>query len=153
MKAILACDLNGGIGFKGKLPWPKIPGDLARFSRLTAGYPVIMGRGTAESRDMPMPLPGRLNVVISKTMTSVPPGAVLLRDASEAILQYPDGWIIGGAKIFTTLLEHITQLELTLVKGQFTCDRHIDIERVRKSFRLVKNEECANHAFQTWERR
>jgi dihydrofolate reductase len=153
MKAILACDLSGGIGHRGKLPWPKIPGDLARFSRLTAGYPVIMGRGTAESRDMPMPLPGRTNVVISKTISKVPPGVIVLQSTEDAVKQYPLGWIIGGAEIFTAMLEHLTQIELTLVKNVFECDRQINLEQVRKMFCLVKNEECSNHAFQSWEKR
>ena len=45
MKLILACDVNGGIGYKGKLPWDRLPADLPRFKQLTEGGVVVMGSG------------------------------------------------------------------------------------------------------------
>ena len=35
MKLIIACDPKGGIGYKDKLPWNRIQGDLPRFKKLT----------------------------------------------------------------------------------------------------------------------
>ena len=62
MNLILACDPNGGIGYKNALPWKNINGDLARFKKLTTNQIVVMGRLTYESLPI-KPLPNRLNSV------------------------------------------------------------------------------------------
>ena len=54
------------IGIENRLPW-HLPEDLQHFRRVTRGHPVIMGRRTWESLpDAFRPLPGRLNIVISR---------------------------------------------------------------------------------------
>ena len=75
MKLILACDLNGGIGYKNKLPW-YIPLDLKRFKNLTQNGVVVMGRKTWESLPK-KPLPKRVNVVVSKTLQPLDEAIVL----------------------------------------------------------------------------
>ena len=45
---IVAHDLKGVIGYRGKLPW-NLPSDLAHFKDKTFGNPVIMGRKTYQS--------------------------------------------------------------------------------------------------------
>jgi len=57
------------IGFEGDMPW-HLPTDLAHFKAVTMGKPVIMGRRTWES--IGRPLPGRRNIVVSKTMAHQP---------------------------------------------------------------------------------
>ena len=72
MKLILACDPKGGIGYKNKLPWNKIQGDLPRFKRLTDDCIIVMGRKTWESLPV-KPLPNRTNLIItSQVMTKLP---------------------------------------------------------------------------------
>ena len=63
---------NRVIGRDNAMPW-SIKGNLAHFKEMTMGWPCIMGRKTWESLPK-KPLPGRLNIVISKIMTdsSVP---------------------------------------------------------------------------------
>ena len=61
---IVAHARNRVIGRDGRLPW-SIPGDLHRFRDLTMGNAVIMGRVTYE--EIGRPLPGRLNIVVSRT--------------------------------------------------------------------------------------
>jgi dihydrofolate reductase len=72
MEAIVACALHdGAIGYKGGIPWV-LPSDLARFKQITCEHPqglvnaVIMGRRTWAS--LGKKLPGRMNVVISRTL-------------------------------------------------------------------------------------
>jgi hypothetical protein len=69
---IAAMAENRVIGRDNAMPW-SIKGNLAHFKEMTMGWPCIMGRKTWESLPK-KPLPGRLNIVISKTMTdsSVP---------------------------------------------------------------------------------
>jgi len=55
---------NGVIGFEGAMPW-RLSTDLKRFKSITMGKPMIMGRKTYES--IGRPLPGRLNVVVSRS--------------------------------------------------------------------------------------
>ena len=76
---VVACTKEGGIGKGGQLPW-KLPGDMAYFKRVTTdteGAPpdvrnaVIMGRKTWESIPQKFrPLPGRLNVVLTRSSAS-----------------------------------------------------------------------------------
>lgn len=51
--------------FKGNIPW-NCPEDLQHFKATTMGHIVIMGRKTYES--IKKPLPGRTNIIISRTM-------------------------------------------------------------------------------------
>ena len=77
---IAAVAANGTIGKDGQLPW-HLPADLRHFRRLTWGHPVIMGRRTFES--MGKPLPGRTNVVVSRSGFSHP-GVQVARSVEEA---------------------------------------------------------------------
>ena len=64
---IAAMSENRVIGKNNAMPW-SIKGNLAHFKETTMGWPCIMGRKTWESLPK-KPLPGRLNIIISKTMT------------------------------------------------------------------------------------
>jgi dihydrofolate reductase len=65
---IAAMAENRVIGKDNAMPW-SIKGNFAHFKEMTMGWPCIMGRKTWESLPK-KPLPGRLNIVISKTMTA-----------------------------------------------------------------------------------
>ena len=61
---------NHVIGSNGSIPW-NIPGEQSRFRKLTTGNVVIMGRKTFDEifQKLKKPLPGRINIIISKTKT------------------------------------------------------------------------------------
>ncbi len=63
------------IGRDGALPW-RISSDLNLFKELTLFKPVIMGRKTWDSLPK-RPLPGRLNVVLSRDGSFEPHGAIV----------------------------------------------------------------------------
>ena len=66
--AIWAQTDAGIIGRDGDMPW-YAPEDLAHFKKVTLGAPVIMGRRTWESFPPRFrPLPGRTNIVISRSV-------------------------------------------------------------------------------------
>ena len=65
---IAAMAENRVIGKNNFMPW-SLKEDMAHFRQLTNGWPCIMGRKTWESLPK-KPLPGRLNVVVSTTITT-----------------------------------------------------------------------------------
>lgn len=112
---IAAVGPNLELGIGGDLVW-HISADLRNFKRLTLGHPVIMGRKTWESLPK-RPLPGRLNVVLSRSLDNVD-GAVVadsLEKALEACSGYEMPFIIGGADIYREFLPIATKLFITAV--------------------------------------
>ena len=63
IKAILACDEEGGVSKKGTIPWPKNTKDLGWFKKNTTNNVVVMGSKTWVDPLMPWPLPNRVNVL------------------------------------------------------------------------------------------
>jgi dihydrofolate reductase len=104
---IYARAANGVIGANNTLPW-HLPEDLAHFKRTTLGCPVIMGRKTWDSLPPKFrPLPGRLNVVVTRQEGWQAEGALTAASLESALAlcaQAPDTWIIGGAQIYAQAL-------------------------------------------------
>lgn len=99
---IVAMDRNNAIGKGGTLPW-HYSADLKFFKAQTTGNVCVMGRRTWES--LTKPLPGRLNVVLSRGgEIESRPGVVVLRDAQSVVSLAPylarDVYVIGGAEVF-----------------------------------------------------
>jgi len=94
---------NGTIGKDGQMPW-HLPEDLAHFKRVTLGQPVIMGRKTWDSLPARFrPLPGRLNIVVTRQSDWQAEGALRASSINEAMRlcgDVPDAWIMGGAEIY-----------------------------------------------------
>lgn len=113
MIAAVGRDLELGLG--GNLVW-HIPADLKNFKKLTMGHPVIMGRKTWESLPK-RPLPGRLNIVLSRSLESTD-GAVVTHSLEEA-LKACEGedvpFVIGGADVYASMLPYATRLYITSV--------------------------------------
>lgn len=63
VQIVVCTDINGGIGFDGKLLY-RINDDLRRFARITTDTTLVMGRKTFES--LPKILPGRKHIVITE---------------------------------------------------------------------------------------
>lgn len=120
---IVAVGDDGAIGRNGDLIW-HISSDLRRFKSLTMGHPVIMGRKTWESLPK-KPLPGRLNIVVTRNAGYVAEGAVVACSPGEALRKAsewgaPDDgpvspFIIGGARIYNEFMPLVTRIYLTAV--------------------------------------
>ena len=80
---VAALAANGVIGRQGRLPW-HLPEDLKHFRRLTLGHPVIMGRKTWESLNG-KPLPGRDNIVVTRSAGYEAPGAAVASSLDAAL--------------------------------------------------------------------
>ena len=124
--AIVAMDEGRVIGKQGALPW-HLPEDLAHFKALTSGHIVVMGRKTWDSLPPKFrPLPGRLNIVVSRNPAALelPVGthaASSIEDALDIAEKVATAdqitWIIGGAEVYSAALPFCDELHLTLVYG------------------------------------
>lgn len=113
---ILASTIRGEIGSRNVIPW-RLKGDLPRFKLLTHDNVVIMGRKTFESMGS-VPLPERINFVVSKTMEPQPWVFPTIESAIKAAMErYPEKtiYLIGGTAIYEYGLAHADRIELTLV--------------------------------------
>ena len=110
---IAAVAVNGVIGRRGQLPW-HLPDDLKRFKELTYGHAIIMGRRTYES--LGRPLPGRSNVVLSRTPVAAE-GVVTAASLQEALRVAADSpspaFIIGGGVLYAAALPLVQTMHLT----------------------------------------
>lgn len=105
---------NGVIGRDGGLPW-RIKSDMALFKETTMGKPVIMGRKTWDSLPR-KPLPGRLNIVLTRQLDFMANGATVVagrQAALNAAGDVPEVCVIGGAEIFTLFLDDVSRIYLT----------------------------------------
>lgn len=115
---IAAVGRNLELGRKGDLVW-HIPADLKNFKRLTMGHPVIMGRKTWESLPK-RPLPGRINIVLSRSLDSVDGGIVAhsFDEAIKACERENIPFVIGGADVYASMLPYATRLYITNVDAE-----------------------------------
>jgi dihydrofolate reductase len=120
---------NGVIGRDGGLPW-RLSSDLKLFKALTIGKPVIMGRKTWDSLPI-KPLPGRMNIVLTKDGSFDQHGALTFEDFGEAVSvareqAEDDGaeevCVIGGATLFDLALPRARRLYLTEVEAEVEGD-------------------------------
>ena len=122
---IFARAANGVIGLNNTLPW-HLPEDLAHFKRTTLGCPVIMGRKTWDSLPPKFrPLPGRLNIVVTRQPDWQAPGALTahsLRQACDLCPPDSDAWVIGGAEIYAQALPLASTAVVTDIEATYSGD-------------------------------
>ncbi|MFC3607549.1 dihydrofolate reductase [Stutzerimonas tarimensis] len=118
---IVAVAENAVIGADNRMPW-HLPAELQYFKSVTLGKPVIMGRKTWDS--LGRPLPGRLNLVVSRQPELRLDGAEVFSDLGAA-RRRAERWareqgaaevmVIGGAQLFAETLDQADRLYLTRV--------------------------------------
>ncbi|HET6265938.1 MAG TPA: dihydrofolate reductase, partial [Usitatibacter sp.] len=105
-----------------RLPW-RLPADLAYFKQVTMGHPVVMGRRTYES--IGKPLPGRLNIVVSRNPAFRAPGCTVVSSLDEAWRVAGDAGevcVIGGTSLFAESLPLADRIHLTEVEAEVPGD-------------------------------
>lgn len=118
---------NREIGLNNQLLW-HISDDLKYFKRTTMGKPVVMGRKTYES--IGRPLPGRKNIVISRSgfeaegifVCSSLDEAVDLAKEAACESGAEEVVIMGGAQIYELMLPRTDVLYLTEVHKAYEAD-------------------------------
>jgi dihydrofolate reductase len=119
LSLVVAVSENDVIGRDNALPW-HLPADLKHFKAVTMGKPIVMGRKTWES--IGRPLPGRLNIVISRNRALEIPGVTVVSSFEEALTRagdVPEVAVIGGAELFRSALPLASRIYFTRVHGIF----------------------------------
>lgn len=121
LSLIAALGENRVIGVDNRMPW-HLPGDFKYFKATTLGKPIIMGRKTWDS--LGRPLPGRLNLVVSRQAGLVLEGAEVYPSLDAAVARAQE-WaleqgvdelmLIGGAQLYAQGLAQADRLYLTRV--------------------------------------
>ena len=161
---IAALAQNRVIGRDNQLPW-HLPADLKHFKAKTLGKPIIMGRKTWDS--LGRPLPGRLNLVVSRQADLQLDGAETFTDLDAALVR-AEQWareqgvaelmLIGGAQLYELGLARADRLYLTRVgldpEGDaFFPEVDEAIWRITSSVEHPASAETPFYAFEVWERR
>lgn len=158
LSLIVAVAENGVIGRDGDLPW-RIPGDMKFFKATTMGKPIVMGRKTWES--LGRALPGRENIVITRSAGFEAPGASVVSDLDGALARVPDAeevMVIGGAEIYALALPRAERVYLTRVHAAPDGDTHFP-EMAPDTWREIAREDHApdgdtpGYSFVTLERK
>tara|TARA_B100001250_G_scaffold97649_1_gene81929 strand:- start:458 stop:940 length:483 start_codon:yes stop_codon:yes gene_type:complete len=151
---IWAQDKNGGIGYKGQLPW-HIPEDLQNFKKLTLNSTILMGRKTWESLPI-KPLPKRRNIVLTRkknleveSYQSIDKCLTKLKNDNIDKL-----YIIGGSTIYNSFIDKADQLHITLIDEK---TKNIDtifpitFDQFEKDFEKIKeNKLTKNVTYSNW---
>lgn len=167
MIAIVAADQNWGIGKDGQLLCP-ISSDLKRFKALTMGKVLIYGRKTLDTFPGRRVLPGRMNLIMSRSKSaSEIPGSEIFRGKEELLNRLEElrqegrreeeFCVIGGASIYALFLPEITAVELTRIHETFDADAYFpNLEH--EGFRCVHQEDPITENgttfhYERWERK
>ncbi|TAL58866.1 MAG: dihydrofolate reductase [Legionella sp.] len=118
---IAAMDMANGIGKNNQLLC-HLPADLQYFKANTINKPIIMGRHTFES--IGKPLPQRINIVVSTTMSPRDDLTVVnsVEKAIEITQEYQEVMIIGGEKLYNSCIFLADRLYLTFIHHLFDAD-------------------------------
>lgn len=125
---IVAHDEGGVIAVDGHIPWD-LPEERAHFRAVTTGFgrnAVVMGRRTFET--LGGPLPHRMNIVVTRTMTGAPVTNVrFARSVADAFawaaeLDAHEVFAIGGEEVYLEAVEHVTTIRATEVHARYDGD-------------------------------
>lgn len=122
LSLIAAMDKNRLIGKDNALPW-HLPADLMHFKTVTMEKPILMGRKTYDS--IGRPLPGRTNIVLTRSDDVQIEGVIVVNSLDEAISAVADVeelMVIGGSSIYELLLPKAQRLYLSFIDGDFEGD-------------------------------
>ncbi len=160
---IAACAENRVIGRDNQLPW-HLPADLKHFKALTLGKPIIMGRKTWDS--LGRPLPGRLNLVVSRQQGLQLEGAEVFPNLLAA-MQRAEQWaleqgvtelmLIGGAQLYEQGLAlaerlYLTRVALSPAGDAWFPEFALADWKLSDSAAHAATGDAPAHVFETWQR-
>lgn len=155
---IVAAAENNAIGKNNQLLW-HLPNDLRFFKNTTWGMIVVMGRKTFEAVNKP--LPGRVNIVITRQPDWKGNGTITAKDLNEALLiaeetHFKEVFIIGGGEIYKQSMPVADKIYITRVHATLEGDAFFPVID-QTEWELTSNEDFIkdekhqyDYSFQTW---
>jgi len=124
LSIIAALASNNVIGRNNQIPW-RLSTDLKRLKALTMGHHIIMGRKTFDS--IGKPLPGRVNIIITRQPDYAPNGATIVHSLEDAIqlaanARDEEAFVAGGTEIYAQALHRADRMYLTRVHAEVEGD-------------------------------
>ena len=128
MNLIVAVDQNWAIGKNNSL-LVRIPEDQKFFRQTTTGHVVVMGRKTLESFPNKIPLPNRVNIVLTKNQAYQAKDAIIVHSVEElfeVLKNYEDKeiFVIGGQSIYEQLLPYCDVAHVTKIDYSYEADAY-----------------------------
>jgi dihydrofolate reductase len=156
---IVAASENNAIGKNNQLLW-HLPNDLKFFKNTTWAMPVIMGRKTFESVNKP--LPGRINIVITRQQHWQAEGVINVNDLEQALQKAAETnckeiFIIGGGEIYNQSIGIADKIYLTKVHTTIDGDTFFPVLDLDKWHQVsndnfeIDDKHAFKYSFQIWE--
>lgn len=158
---VVAASENNAIGKNGKLLW-SLPNDMRFFKNTTWGMVVIMGRKSFEA--MGKPLPGRMNIVITRNPAWKAEGVTRAASLEDAYREAEKAntkeiFVIGGGEIYQLAMEGAGRIYITRVHAQFENADAFFPAIDREKWQLVSNHDflmddkhAYAYSFQVWDK-
>lgn len=149
---IIACCLNGGIGYDNTIPW-NVKEEMKLFKKITTGKihytqinAVIMGRNTWDSLPN-KPLQNRINIVITSDKDFITYDNLIsftnLDDAfnyCQSNINIREVFVIGGKRIYDTCLynekysKNIDRIYLSVLYNNYESNVFIDLKHILTNY-------------------
>ena len=125
MELIVAVYDDWGIGCEGTQPIA-LSADRKFFREMTRGAMVIAGRKTIADFPGQKPLPGRINVALTRTVKEIPGFTVCTspEEAMELAKTVERAMVIGGGSIYKQMLPYCDTAYITKVHTTIPCDTY-----------------------------
>lgn len=158
IKMILCTDLMGAIGKNNDLIY-NIKEDMKLFKSYTKSATIVMGYNTWDSLPV-KPLPGRKNIILSKSHTIKRyDNTEIIRDFKDIIelSKTEDIIVIGGAQLYNKFIQEdlVDEVMLTMVQevNKDEPDTFVDIQtmqinlRKRELFKIIEDSKHVAHVY------
>lgn len=125
MELIVAVYDDWGIGREGTQPIA-LAADRKFFRETTRGAMVIVGRRTIQDFPGQKPLPGRVNVAISRSSGEIP-GFTVVNSPEEAVelaKTAERAFVIGGGSVYRQMMPYCDTAIITKVHCTTPCDTY-----------------------------
>ncbi len=119
LASIWAQDRDRVLGSGTGMLW-SVPADFAHFKTSTMGCPIVMGRSSWEA--LGGSLPGRTNIVITRSPGFEATGATVVHSLDDALdealraaadMSADTVWITGGAHVYAETMDRVDELVIT----------------------------------------
>lgn len=152
---ILACTLEGGIGYNNIIPWD-IKSEMFLFKQITSGCidtfksnAVIMGRKTWESLKY-KPLKDRINIIITNDSKNINYDNLISFNDIDKAFEYCERnvninktFVIGGKSIYDLCLDkyadNIENIYLSVIYKYYRCNKFINIKNILSNYEAIND--------------